>query len=429
MRWLTLSAAFVVASCYASLTFLSEDVRLVIRRLPAPLKPPIPKGHALPESCDYFYGREKFLDGICNITLALKNAADASDAGGCVPAAAESADCPRRPPFLVTHTWFNIFSFKDDVAMRKTALLLRAWMLTQDLRRSRFVVWASTVLPDGQNASLVPWFAQFAPYVSLRPFDYATEIASTPLSLSRHFNTWERFDEHTRGLLALQSDVFRNVILYNHGGLWLDTDAVPLRDLWDISAGLGLQFVPKFKGFIANGHLMYVRCARSALARRRLEHMSLFPLNHADAWPRAPSAGGESWVYNDALSDYARASQAVRYNLSQDGEEIRYRGLPAGAWEDLEVPFPITWFDSWWACHGPPPYNTSDFFRRTACEGVYVWHRLTKHIKGHSTELGPFSGATEFWDEIFDGPDHDHKRVRPEWPAEPRILTGGLICS
>jgi hypothetical protein len=37
-----------------------------------------------------------------------------------------------------------------------------------------------------------------------------------------------------------------------------------------------------------------------------------------------------------------------------------------------------------------------------ACKGPYIWHRLTKHIKGDPHELGLDSGANQFLDEIND---------------------------
>jgi hypothetical protein len=372
----------------------------------------------------YFFARGKFFDTSCNISQTMKYAAQAADEGGCIPPTSARKGCPARPSVLISHTWIETLDFDDPNEMRKVSLLLRAWMFTQDLRRSQFVLWASSVLPKGRNASMVPWFAQFAPYVSLRLFDYDKQIASTPLALSQHFSTWERFHKSTHGMLALQSDVFRNVILFNYGGLWLDTDSVPLRDMWDISAGLGVQFIPKFSGLGANGHVLYVRCPQSALSRRRLEHITMFPGDHIDAWPAAATSWNE-WIYNDALSEYVRASQALRYNLSRDGEEIAYQDLPDIAWEDLEIAYPMKWFDHGWACAGLTNGRNNTAFRKmmTACDSVYIWHRLTKW-----NELDPYSGGDRFWNEMFDGPAHDYTLVRRNWPLRPRALTGGRKC-
>jgi Glycosyltransferase sugar-binding region containing DXD motif len=250
------------------------------------------------------------------------------------------------------------------------------------------------------------------------------------LFLSRHFINWTRFDSRTSKLIALQSDVIRNILLFNYGGLWLDTDAVPLRDLWDITAGVGLQFIPKFERGIANGHVMHALCPKSPLARRRLESMMLFPIDHPNSWPRRSTAFGNDWVFNDALSEQVRASQALKYNLPLNAEDIDFERVPAGAWLDLEVPFPIAWFDNWWACHGlmRARNNGTDFLRKTACNGAYIYHRLTKHIKGDPETWGPNSGGDQFWDEIYGGPAHDYKAVQSAWSLEPVVLTGGASC-
>jgi hypothetical protein len=382
------------------------------------------------QACSYFFDPDKFRDAACNITLAIKYSAEAAQAGGCVPSDALERNC-KKPTKLTAHTWFMELDFGNEDGMKRLSLFLRAWMLTQDLRRSQLTVWAS-FSPASAMYNVThppPWIHQFSPYISLRMFDYEREIATTPLSLSRHFESWARFDNHTHGNLPLQSDLVRNVLLFNYGGLWLDTDSVPLRDLWDLTVGLGLQFVPKFHNFIANNHIMYVSCPRSALARRRLEHISLFPQEFPEAWPRTPSAGGSGWIFNDALSEYVRASQAVKYNLSRDAEGIDARSLPLNAWSDIEVPFPMNWFDTWWPCGGARARNNSDFLRMTACKGTYIWHRLTKYKKGDAHELGPNTGADEFWDEIYDSTqEHDYKRIRAQWPEDPIVLTGGVEC-
>jgi hypothetical protein len=321
--------------------------------------------------------------------------------------------------------------FASDDQMQRLSVLLRAWMLTQDLRRSRFALWTSDFMASKRhNGSAVPaWMEQFAPYISVRLFNYTDEVSKTPLSLSRHFASWDIFKTVMQDYIPLQSDLVRNVLLYNYGGLWLDSDSVPLRDLWNITAGLGLQFMPKFHNFISNNHIIYVACPHSPLSRRRLENIALFPLAHPQAWPREPSAGGTGWIFNDALSESVRAGQALEYNLSRDAEEVDVRHLPIHAWADVEFPFPITWFDNWWPCNRMTERNNSDFLRMTACNGTYIWHRLNKHIKSHPREFGPFSGADEFWNEIYGSKTkHDYKEIRSNWPVEPIVLTGGVNC-
>lgn len=201
-------------------------------------------------------------------------------------------------------------------------------------------------------------FREYYPYVTLHIFNYTCEIVGTPLQQSRHFDSWDKLLGASIDVGVL-SDIVRNLLLHNYGGIWLDNDAVPLRDLWNITAVLGLQMVPKFHGSFTNGHFLYIRCPRSALARRRLEHLVLFPCKYQDAWPRTPLTGNMLRVYNDALPEHILAVQAARYNISKeiDGDLTSISLLPVIVYDDLQVPMTVVWFDPWWVCNDCPHFS------------------------------------------------------------------------
>jgi hypothetical protein len=380
------------------------------------------------EACAYFFSGQKFDKRECNISQAVRYSAAAALAGGCVPKMAINADC-RPPSVLLTHTWVHTINLNDTGLMQRISLMLRAWMMTQDLDRSHLIFWHSDWLPKtNDSATPLPiWLEQFKPHVEFRRFDYSEMIQSTPLTLSRHFDVWERFENITKHARALQSDVFRHLILYKYGGLWLDSDAVPLRDMWNITVGVGLQFVPRFTGWISNGHVLYVRCHRSSLARRRLETITAFPYDHPKSWPRHPPSGAAIWVFNDGISEHVRASQALAYSVSRSAESFDPVRVADLDWEDLEVSFPIGWFDPWWVCPALTKRNNTDFLNTVACDGTFIWHHLTSYYKDRHT-FGNYSGAKQFWDEIFEGQRHDHTFVKHSWPVEPRVLRGGVDC-
>jgi hypothetical protein len=365
-------------------------------------------------ACDFFLSIEKFRDPTCPRHIPL--AAEVAKHGGCVPPSARTG-CPPST-ILLAHTWVQSL---DGSSRPRLELLLRAWLKTQDLRRSRFYLWTTGGRVSDNKTAFVPdWLHRFAPYVTLRQFDYDHEAQATPLALSRHFAAWETINATTHGLPGLQSDLIRNILVHNYGGLWLDTDAVPLRDLWDITQGLGLHFIPKFRGRHANGHVLFAPCPRSPLSRRRLEAISMYPWNITESWPRASTTGLKHWIWNDAISEHVRASQSIKYNLTHQMEAIDGRALSAGAWNDIEFAFPMQWFDPLWTYGGPK--NTTEFRRRMVCSGAYIWHRLTKHAYRDSTaNFGAGSGCDALWDEIFS----DEIDVLS---VQARVLTGSERC-
>lgn len=370
----------------------------------------------LPDACKYFLTRERFQHR-CNASTAIMQAAIASSAGGCL--LNSKTEC-KRPDMLLTHTWIDNISWDDVDQVPKLQMLLRSWLITQDLRRSRYQLWTA-IRPEMSDtgAPLPQWFRDYHPYVSLHFFNYSTEIVGTPLEHSRHFHSWEKITNTSMGITTL-SDVVRNLLLHNYGGIWLDNDAVPLRDLWNITAGLGLQLIPKFPRGHSNNHILYIACPRSALAQRRLHHLVLFPYDFPDAWPRAPLTGLRHWVYNDALSEHTLAVQASTYNISREVDGDFHAALFAGLdppYDDLEVPMPMGWFDPVWACE----IDNLDFFQLTACGGAFIWHRLARHP---TTPAGKSWRTERFWQEIMES----ESLPGQGWSIEPQVIHAGEDC-
>jgi hypothetical protein len=256
---------------------------------------------ALSPACDFFFGAGKF-DDACNATAARAAAARATAEGRCLPPDAY------RPTELLFHMWSVGLPWDDADAMRWALLPLKAWALTQNLRRSRLILWTSAADVAAFNSSRngTALLAPLAPHVRLEVFDYAAQIEGTPLALSAHFRNWSALEEGMSSGKVGLSDVVRGVLLHNHGGVWLDGDASPLCDLWNITVGVGAQLMPKWDGGggFSNSHILCVARPRSALARRRLTHLAMFPLAHRAAWPRQPQTRRVDWVFNDAAPEH-----------------------------------------------------------------------------------------------------------------------------
>jgi hypothetical protein len=138
------------------------------------------------DACEYFYSAAKFED-FCNASRALELSAKATDEGGCVP---RPLDGPKELRF---HVWAVDVPWEDSHEMRWILLMLKSWVITQDLRRSRLTFWTSREDIDSfkaaANASAI--FERFKPYIDMRIFDYEKEIRGTPLALSVHWSTAE----------------------------------------------------------------------------------------------------------------------------------------------------------------------------------------------------------------------------------------------
>ncbi len=312
-----------------------------------------PKHEIDADACDYFIGEHKWHDE-CDPINAQRLAARAAAHGGCFPEAINGTGD------LIIHQWVTRVDWQDANAVDKITLSLKAFVITQDLRRARLLFWSPLDDIEAIKKANVTIFERLHPHVTLKEFDYEQEIRGTPLLLSRHFSNWTRFSKLANP--PTQSDIVRILLLHNYGGLWLDNDAVPLADLRNITIGIGLQFVPQLHDRYNNNHIVFTRRG-SSLARRKLEHATLFPIGQVEAWPRFPLSDIEYWVYNDALGDHTRSYQSQIYNLT-NADSIRE------VHDDVEISYPMGWFDPLWTCMS---YDVP-------CGSYFIWHRLPRYI-------------------------------------------------
>lgn len=395
----------------------------------------------LSAACEYFFGEKKFED-MCDASKAAAFAAEATAQGSCVPAGREESG-PGRP--LRFHLWAINIPWEDGDRMRWLLLTLKAWLITQNLERSVLTFWTSAsdvqryqeflkVKKDINESTSFILFEdpEYNRYIELKVFDYEEEVKTTPLELSSYWRNWTAVTGEIGPRAALNaapsvplSDIVRSILLHNYGGIWLDTDAVPLRDLYNISAGVGLQFIPKWGGSkwggdggFSNSHVMWVSYPRAPLARRRLEHMLLFPYSFQEAWPRQPQTGLKSWVFNDALPEHTRADQAQLYGLPPGASSIpNPGGLSLDVLENIEIPYPLGWFDPIWPCE-KDLYDT--FAQSVECKSFFVWHRLNKPQDRPND--AKHLGMLALWKDI------EGIYERREITVEPRVLTTGIPC-
>lgn len=273
----------------------------------------------------------------------------------------------------------------DKKFVQHQLLLYKAFLVTQDLNFSHLTHWMPPFEYDMYlKSDSVEEVHSMAPFIVMRPFYYETEIIDTPLYNSDYFRNLSSLYQVPGFYVGTESDIIRMVILHNYGGVWLDEDAIPLTDLYNITAGVNLQFIP---GFTVgqnsyNNHIMHV-LKKSKLARRKLEIMLMLPFNAPNAWPphiqKGFVAGGgnipNSWIYNAGLPMQTYKIQLERYNRSDSGE------FDVNILDEIEFCYPMGWFDPYWNCFAEDKtyVNKTQKSYTAVCSGAFIWHRLSKY--------------------------------------------------
>ena len=205
---------------------------------------------------------------------------------------------------------------------RKQALPVKAFFATQDPTRCLLTLWSDSDLSANQ------WLQPFLPRLTLRIYDPAEEARGTPLEA--HPRIYGQRDAR----VYRDGDLFRIVVLHNHGGVYADMDTVLLRSL---GVFLDQEFVYQWDRF------------------DDLYAPALMRLYNGSAFARA-------------LLDGLIAMKPGKYNW---GRENVKRAIARG--HSITV-FPSPFFNTEW--QADPGFEP---FRRSAAsdelyEGAFAWH-------------------------------------------------------
>ena len=161
--------------------------------------------------------------------------------------------------------------------IHKLLVLLRSWIATQSLHDAALNLWTG----DAQSLLVLqaePLLQSVRPFVRLRLYS-ANELAQdSPLA---HSPVLQLQDERH----YLQSDLARYLILYQHGGVYVDTDSIFLNDMTPLAEGR--EWWPRWActADLSPG-LLFMR-RRSLLARDVLQTIADTAVD--------PESGGYSW--------------------------------------------------------------------------------------------------------------------------------------
>ena len=113
-------------------------------------------------------------------------------------------------------------------------LSIKAFLLTQDLSKAQLWVWTDDYHKIVNNDTK-GMFTTFADVVSVKEFRWQEQIRDTPLAHHSYFSNYTQLQVDFGDYLAGYADLVRHVLLYKHGGLWIDTDVILLRDAYPVT--------------------------------------------------------------------------------------------------------------------------------------------------------------------------------------------------
>lgn len=133
-----------------------------------------------------------------------------------------------------TGMFFRHWGLDKDVmktAARKFRLGVLSFLATQDAARVKLHIWTDLESPHNTLKEMlgpIAHHAELMDAINITTFDPKVEFAKVPPSLAKETLS-ERYKKDT--MPSLRSDLYRSVILYNYGGLWMDADTVLMQDV------------------------------------------------------------------------------------------------------------------------------------------------------------------------------------------------------
>lgn len=125
-------------------------------------------------------------------------------------------------------------SYLDPSNWSGNLVAIKAYLLTQNLLKTQLWLWTDsidTIVNDDTRS----FFHTFSDVVTVKTFSWNEEIEGTPLAGHAYFSNYTQLRTDFEDFLAGYGDLVRHVLLYNYGGLWIDTDVVLLQDVYPIT--------------------------------------------------------------------------------------------------------------------------------------------------------------------------------------------------
>ena len=200
-----------------------------------------------------------------------------------------------------------------------------ALLITQNLAIVKVWIWAS----NAQNGSseFLGMYKDLldAGVVAFKNWDWALEIADSPLGKEAGKNGTYGMHDIEDIPPSGRSDIFRYLVLYKYGGVYIDDDVVLTRDIlyfvasdcewgaaWPLDTGPNGSWI----NGCFNNHVVILRKG-SPSAKFLLKSVAKYPWWRPELWPVRPASGQTQWAYNDGVTQYcmSRPSECRLHHL------------------------------------------------------------------------------------------------------------------
>jgi len=192
------------------------------------------------------------------------------------------------------------------------ALVIEAWLATQRLGDGhKLIYWYEDSEPYPQNLERFTT-GEYGKYIEFRALDRLKEAEGTCIAEMREWIDAEYQRKIQLGVTT-QSDLLRNLLLSKYGGIWIDADTLPMRDLTPL-----IRSGPAACGVSSRFHIhLALDLADIALAQLQSDqwNTNLFVMGPPSAVGRKVIETSCKLPYDEALYNQTEFGMLVRPNM------------------------------------------------------------------------------------------------------------------
>ncbi|GAO51596.1 hypothetical protein G7K_5695-t1 [Saitoella complicata NRRL Y-17804] len=177
---------------------------------------------------------------------------------------------------------------------------IEAWLATQRLGDGhKLIYWYENGEPSAETRERFAT-GEYGKYVEFRKFDRLEEGKGFCVETMPEYYD----EEYQRSLKMKQStlsDIVRNLLLAKYGGIWLDADTIPLRDLTPlIRSGPSAPYIGNSE---SNNNILIFGPTEAGIGSKILETTCTMSFNETLFHERYPTINPNMWywLYNDGL--------------------------------------------------------------------------------------------------------------------------------
>ena len=208
---------------------------------------------------------------------------------------------------------------QGETEFASLAMVIDSLLITQNTALVKIWIWLADSKVQNGSSEFLDMYVDLidSGAVAFKEWNWAFEIADSPLGEEPGMNGTYGIRDIENTPASGRSDIFRYLVLYKFGGVYIDEDVVLTRDILYLVANdceWGAAWPPFDQDGVPsawihgcyNNHIVILRKG-SPTAEFLARSVAKYPWWRPEFWPVLPKSNQTLWAYNDGVTQYCES--------------------------------------------------------------------------------------------------------------------------